>query len=78
MAAPLPHLSGGWFLLFSLLLPVSNTFSVLEGINTHVWSASALYASFHGRLSGRNILRIWLFLLRSPTYPALEKNGEGG
>ena len=75
---PLLTFQGAGSQLFLLLLPVSNTFSVLDGISTHVWSSSALYASFHGKLSGRNILRIWLFLLRSLTYPALVKNVNEG
>lgn len=57
--------------LSSLFLPVSSTVSILEVIRTHDGSLTVLCASFHGELSGRNILRIWIFLLRSSTYPAL-------
>lgn len=60
--------------LFSLSLPISSTVSILEVISTYDWSVIALYASFHRELSGRNSLRIWLFLLRSPAYPDLVKN----
>lgn len=35
---------------------------------------NALDASFHRELSGRHILRIWLFLLRGPTHPTSVKN----
>lgn len=50
---------------------MSSNVSILEVIGTRDGSMNALYASFHGELSGRNILRICIFLSRSSTYAAL-------